>query len=153
MIEHRRGIKFQKDKPIMRLFAANDEKDLSVAISTGASISAYLWRTLETAFPRGWYFKKNLRTLYNVFWRTLLKILFFIVIDEVIPLLIAFYAGLLYQQDGHGVIDIVFLLFPLDKGHVPEYLWYLSVFCYFVINLLKYYTSLHHNVQCLLGYR
>ena len=31
--------------------------------------------------------------------------------------------GCLYQQDGHSVIDIIFLLFPLDKGHVLENLW------------------------------
>ena len=27
-----------------------------------------------------------------------------------------------YQQDGHNIIDIIFL-FPLDKGHLPENLW------------------------------
>ena len=34
-----------------------------------------------------------------------------------------FYAERLYQQDGHNVIDIIFLLFSLDKGHVPEKFW------------------------------
>ena len=29
----------------------------------------------------------------------------------------------LYQQRWTYVIDIIFVLFPLDKGHVPEYLW------------------------------
>ena len=33
------------------------------------------------------------------------------------------YAGRLYQQDWHNFIGIIFLLFPLDKGHVPEHLW------------------------------
>ena len=40
------------------------------------------------------------------------------------------YTGGLYQHDEHTVIDIIFLLFPLDKGHVPENLWQVSLlFC------------------------
>ena len=33
------------------------------------------------------------------------------------------YAGHLYQQDWHNVIDIIFLYFPLEKGHVPANMW------------------------------
>ena len=39
-------------------------------------------------------------------------------------LLLAIYPGCLHQQDGHHVINIIFLLFPLHKGHMPENLWY-----------------------------
>ena len=36
--------------------------------------------------------------------------------------MLAIYAGhfYMYQQDGQNVIDIIFLLFTLDKGHTPE---------------------------------
>ena len=37
-----------------------------------------------------------------------------------------FYTGLLHQQDGLHEIDIMLLLFSLDKGHVPENFYKLS---------------------------
>ena len=67
--EHRRDIKFQKDKPIMRHFRDHEEKDLSVAILTKTSGENKIFRliceenwikTLETAFPRGCNVKINL---------------------------------------------------------------------------------------------
>ena len=67
--EHRRDIKFQKDKPIMRHFRDHEEKDLSVAILTKTSGENKIFRlickenwikTLETAFPCGCNVKINL---------------------------------------------------------------------------------------------
>ena len=60
--EHKRGIKFQKDKPIMRHFRNHKEKDLSVAILTTTTgenkiyrlISEEKWiKTLQTCSPHG----------------------------------------------------------------------------------------------------
>ena len=48
-------------------------------------------------------------------------LLAFHTLEHLLDCLLAIYAGRLYQQDGYNVIDI--LLFPLDKGHVPENLW------------------------------
>ena len=67
--EHKRDIKFQKDKPIMRHFRDHEEKDLSVAIltrTTGESkiyrlISEEKWiKTLQTCSPHGCNVKINL---------------------------------------------------------------------------------------------
>ena len=67
--EHRRDIKFQKDKPIMRHFRDHEEKDISVAILTRTSGENKMFRliceenwikTLETVFPRGCNVKINL---------------------------------------------------------------------------------------------
>ena len=62
-IEHKRDIKFQKDKPIMRHFRNHDEKDLSVAILTRTYriISEEKWiKTLQTYSPRGCNVKINI---------------------------------------------------------------------------------------------
>ena len=67
--EHKRDIKFQKDKPIMRHFRNHEEKDLSVAILTRTVgenkiyrlISEEKWiKTLQTGFPHGCNVKINL---------------------------------------------------------------------------------------------
>ena len=67
--EHRRDIKFQKDKPIMRHFRDYEEKDLSDAILTRTSGENRIFRlicegnwikTLDTAFTRGCNVKINL---------------------------------------------------------------------------------------------
>ena len=68
-IEHKRDIKFQKNKPIMRHFRNHEEKDLSVAILTRTTgenkiyrlISEEKWiKTLQTYSPRGCNVKINL---------------------------------------------------------------------------------------------
>ena len=68
-IEHKRDIKFQKDKPIMRHFRSHEEKDLSVAIlmRTAGENKIYrliseekLIKTLQTYSPRGCNVKINL---------------------------------------------------------------------------------------------
>ena len=72
--EHRRDIKFQKDKPIMQLFWDHEEKDLSVAILTRKRGENKIFRliceenwikTLETAFPCRCNVKINLQDCFN----------------------------------------------------------------------------------------
>ena len=50
---------------------------------------------------------------------------------NVIKLLLAIYAGEVYQLDGHTILEIIFLLFPLDKGRYQKNFgnWVPLLFC------------------------